>query len=86
MQEENIKDQSIFMEWLAEEHAYLTGLNKEPIEETVAMDYYQSLVDLAAAEYIILDFHVKQRLNVLFFILQDSGEGYPQHLSLCHTF
>ncbi|KXN92083.1 hypothetical protein AN958_09786 [Leucoagaricus sp. SymC.cos] len=50
MEQENIKDTNIFKQWLEEERAYLTGLCKEPVEETIAMDYYQSLVDLIAAE------------------------------------
>ncbi|KAF6742544.1 hypothetical protein DFP72DRAFT_830402 [Ephemerocybe angulata] len=36
----------IFHQWLAEEHEYLTNLSKEPLEETLQMDYYQKLVNL----------------------------------------
>ncbi|KXN86495.1 hypothetical protein AN958_09967 [Leucoagaricus sp. SymC.cos] len=50
MEQENIKDETVFEQWLEEERAYLTGLCKEPVEEAITMDYYQSLVDLAAAE------------------------------------
>ncbi|KAJ3507908.1 hypothetical protein NMY22_g16786 [Coprinellus aureogranulatus] len=36
--------------WLAAERAYLQGLSKEPTEETLQMEYYQSLVDWWACE------------------------------------
>ncbi|KAJ3519263.1 hypothetical protein NMY22_g13286 [Coprinellus aureogranulatus] len=37
------------MRWLEEERAYLLALKKEPIEETIHMDYYQQLVKLDLA-------------------------------------
>ncbi|KXN91215.1 hypothetical protein AN958_02171 [Leucoagaricus sp. SymC.cos] len=63
MAQEHIRDKSVFDQWLQEERAYLTSLQKKPVKETLAMDYYQSLVDLEAAEAdveAILDmFHAK---------------------------
>lgn len=47
----HIKDPAIFEQWLEEERHYLVNLSQEPIDETLAMDYYQSLVDLKDAEY-----------------------------------
>ncbi|THU93778.1 hypothetical protein K435DRAFT_820167 [Dendrothele bispora CBS 962.96] len=38
-----IDRESRFLEWLAEEKAYLTGLKRQPTEETLQMEYYQSL-------------------------------------------
>jgi hypothetical protein len=77
MQHENINDQSVFVEWLAEECEYLTGLNQEPIDETMAMDYYQSLVDIVATEYVTPE---SMPLIFLNFIFQGSHEGYSQYL------
>ncbi|KAF7761157.1 hypothetical protein Agabi119p4_10566 [Agaricus bisporus var. burnettii] len=46
MEKQGIQDGKVFEKWLEEERAYLKGLSQEPIEETMAMEYYQSLVDL----------------------------------------
>jgi hypothetical protein len=48
-----ITDESVFETWLDEERAYLQGLQKEPEEETLQMEYWQKLVDLRASEYEI---------------------------------
>jgi hypothetical protein len=45
-----VQDGEVFHEWLAEERAYLQGLSKEPIRETLQMEYYQNLVNLRASE------------------------------------
>jgi hypothetical protein len=36
--------------WLREEEEYLRGLSKEPLEETLEMEYYKMLTDLLASE------------------------------------
>ncbi|TEB31942.1 hypothetical protein FA13DRAFT_1843167, partial [Coprinellus micaceus] len=46
----NPKD--VFHAWLKEEHDYLTGLSKEPLEETLQMEYYQRLINLKARKYV----------------------------------
>lgn len=56
MKNKGIAGRHVFQQWLDEERKYLNGLAQEPIEETIAMDYYQSLVDLRASEYVILVF------------------------------
>ncbi|PPQ87268.1 hypothetical protein CVT24_005902, partial [Panaeolus cyanescens] len=43
-------DQSIFKQWLAEEREYLTNLKREPIGETLKMEYYQRLCRLYKTE------------------------------------
>jgi len=45
-----IPDESVFEVWLEEEQAYLQGLQKEPEEETLQMEYWQKLVDLQASK------------------------------------
>jgi hypothetical protein len=38
---------------LAEEKAYLEGLSREPLQESLTMEYWQKLVNLAASKYVI---------------------------------
>jgi hypothetical protein len=45
-----IADAGVFEKWLDEERVYLEGLQKEPITETLEMEYYQKLVNLHASE------------------------------------
>ena len=45
-----ISDTRVFKEWQEEEKVYLEGLQKEPIIETLEMEYYQKLVNLRASE------------------------------------
>ena len=45
----NISDTRVFEEW-RQEKAYLEGLQKEPITETLEMEYYQKLVNLRVSE------------------------------------
>lgn len=47
-----IHEEEVFTEWLAEEHEYLSNLTAEPPQETLGMEYYQPLVNLAACEYV----------------------------------
>ncbi|KIK05402.1 hypothetical protein K443DRAFT_3888 [Laccaria amethystina LaAM-08-1] len=50
MQDQGIADTSVFKNWLAEEKAYLEHLSREPLEESLAMEYWQKLVNLGASE------------------------------------
>jgi hypothetical protein len=50
MQRLGIPDVQTFIDWLAAEKAFLADLDHEPLEETLQMEYYQKLVNLAAAE------------------------------------
>jgi len=45
-----ITDAKVFDEWREEERVYLEGLQKEPITETLEMEYYQKLVNLRASK------------------------------------
>ncbi|KAG6887198.1 hypothetical protein C0992_000143 [Termitomyces sp. T32_za158] len=49
MEDQGIAGTQVFHEWLAEERNYLMSLSKEPIEETLQMQYYQKLVNYYAA-------------------------------------
>ena len=50
MEDLGIEDDSVFETWLAEEKEYLLGLSKEPLVETMEMEYYQKLVNLKASQ------------------------------------
>ncbi|THV00970.1 hypothetical protein K435DRAFT_854230 [Dendrothele bispora CBS 962.96] len=54
MRQMGIASTERFKEWLAEEKTYLQGLQKQPEKETVQIEYYQTLVELDKAEYVIL--------------------------------
>ena len=43
---------TVVEEWLAEERAYLENLSKEPLEETLEMEYFSLLVKLENSEYV----------------------------------
>ncbi|KAJ7190918.1 hypothetical protein GGX14DRAFT_381613 [Mycena pura] len=49
MRDLGVADKSTFEGWLAREKEVLTALRREPAEETLAMEYYQKLVNLQAA-------------------------------------
>ena len=53
MAEQGIESKATFSSWLAEEKTYLLSLSKEPIQETLEMEYYQQLVNLNASQYVI---------------------------------
>lgn len=42
--------ETVFEKWLEEEKEYLLGLQQEPDEETLQMEYWQRLVNLQASE------------------------------------
>ena len=50
MQELGLTSTTTFDDWLAEECAYLKALTKEPLVETLQMEYYQKLVNLRATK------------------------------------
>ena len=50
MNDQNIANTSVFQDWLAEEKAYLEGLSREPLLETLEMEYWQKLVNLGASQ------------------------------------
>lgn len=50
MKDQGITDPKTFELWLEEERAYLKGLAKEPVMETMEMEYYLKLVKLYATE------------------------------------
>jgi len=41
---------AVVEEWLAEEGAYLRALKKEPLEETLEMEYYKVVLNLHDSE------------------------------------
>ncbi|KAG6895725.1 hypothetical protein C0992_013014 [Termitomyces sp. T32_za158] len=49
MEDQGIAGTEVFHEWLREERVYLSSLVKEPIQETLEMEYYKKLVNLDAA-------------------------------------
>ncbi|KAI5985372.1 hypothetical protein EDD15DRAFT_2390180 [Pisolithus albus] len=49
MRELGVSDPLIFRQWLDEERVYLKSLLQEPAEETLQMEYWQRLVNLAAS-------------------------------------
>jgi hypothetical protein len=44
------RDMGMVKDWLKEEEEYLKGLSKEPLEETLEMEYYKLLLNLGASE------------------------------------
>ena len=54
MAEQGIESKVTFNIWLAEEKTYLLLLSKEPIQETLEMEYYQWLVNLNASQYVVI--------------------------------
>lgn len=46
----DVSDAATFESWRAEEYTYLDGLSKEPVVETLEMEYYQKLVNLRGSE------------------------------------
>ena len=57
MEDLGVSDIKVLEEWLEEEKAYLLGLQKEPLEETLQMEYWQKLLNLQGSEYVT-QFHL----------------------------
>lgn len=53
MNDMGIPSTETFLQWLKEERLYLSGLKKEPLEETLQMEYYKKLVKLDSSEYVL---------------------------------
>ena len=53
------KDELVVEEWLKEEEEYLRGLSKEPLLETLEMEYYKLLVTLGDSEYVFVLLNLK---------------------------
>lgn len=43
--------------WLHEEETYLRGLSKEPLEETLEMEYYKMVLNVHMSECICYPLH-----------------------------
>ncbi|KAG6839200.1 hypothetical protein C0991_004959 [Blastosporella zonata] len=50
MADQGIAHTGVFQQWLEEERGYLLGLQREPLQETLEMEYYQKLVNLDASQ------------------------------------
>ena len=50
MQDQGIEGTDTFQVWLAEERTYLKLLSKEPLQETLEMEYLQKLINLQGSE------------------------------------
>lgn len=46
MKDLEVEGKPTFLKWLEEEKSYLQNLSKEPLQETLEMDYYQQLLSL----------------------------------------
>jgi hypothetical protein len=52
MEDLGLSDPEVFETWREEEHKYLDGLSREPLVETLEMEYYQKLNNLGASSYV----------------------------------
>jgi hypothetical protein len=52
MRDLGLSDPAVFEEWREEERVYLEGLSKEPLTETLEMEYYQKLINLRASQSV----------------------------------
>jgi hypothetical protein len=59
------RDELVVEEWLKEEEEYLQGLSKEPLLETLEMEYYKLLVTLRDSEYVFGLLVIKISANTL---------------------
>jgi hypothetical protein len=50
MRDQGVYNVSVFQDWLAEEKVYLEGLSREPLAESLTMEYWQKLVNLEASQ------------------------------------
>ncbi|KAJ7868478.1 hypothetical protein B0H13DRAFT_2351364 [Mycena leptocephala] len=50
MRDLGVESREVFETWLEKEKAHLRTLSKEPVEETLEMEYYQKLVNMREAE------------------------------------
>jgi hypothetical protein len=52
MEDLGLSDPEVFETWHEEERKYLDGLSREPLVETLEMEYYQKLINLGASSYV----------------------------------
>ncbi|KAJ7270013.1 hypothetical protein B0H12DRAFT_997107, partial [Mycena haematopus] len=52
MRELGVASRTEFEDWLAKEKAHLRTLSREPLQETLEMEYYQKLVNLGDIEWV----------------------------------
>jgi hypothetical protein len=52
MRELSVNTRLEFEQWLEKEKVHLRTLSKEPLQETLEMEYYQKLVNLQDVEYV----------------------------------
>ncbi|KAF8184030.1 hypothetical protein K438DRAFT_1599013, partial [Mycena galopus ATCC 62051] len=67
-----------FEDWLEKEKTHLRGLSKEPVQETLEMEYYQKLVNLADIKFVLPD-----RMAGIFgverpFLPMETDAGYAE--------
>jgi hypothetical protein len=55
MKDLRVTDERVFEMWIQEEKMYLQGLKKEPVDETLQMEYYQRHINLWASKSV---FHI----------------------------
>ncbi|KAF8147971.1 hypothetical protein K438DRAFT_1779830 [Mycena galopus ATCC 62051] len=67
-----VESRSVFEMWLEKEKVYLESLTKEPVQETLQMEYYQKLVNLADHEKWLDEL----RSLGLPFIMSDGTSSY----------
>jgi hypothetical protein len=48
-----IEDKSVLQNWLDEEHIYLRSLSREPLQETLEIEYYCRFVELNELKCVI---------------------------------
>lgn len=54
MRDLHVEDKKTFEDWLAAEKVCLLSLKREPVEETLSMEYYQKLVNLDIQTYVFI--------------------------------
>ncbi|KAG1797356.1 uncharacterized protein HD556DRAFT_1267601 [Suillus plorans] len=64
MRDLKVADETVFERWLEEEKVYLQGLTQEPADETLQMEYWKTLANLAAS---------KEALDAAMTAFQDSS-------------
>jgi hypothetical protein len=52
MEDLGLSDPEVFKTWREAEREYLDGLSREPLVETLEMEYYQKLNNLRASTYV----------------------------------
>ena len=81
MQDLGLSDSQVFETWREEERAYLEGLAKEPMIETLEMEYYQKLNNLGASSSVDYLF----RLTTTNDILQAISGGCTHIMACGHS-